>query len=148
MQLYLRSTPYLAALLALIAACGDDNSDDEALATSDLAITAQPDPSCTYVKASPPYGDHEYWFCTAPKPADQAAASGAAVGMQLARIDTQLENGWVRDNFVGATGSAGFAWLGGADAAGNGQWRWNIGNDVFWPAGTAYTNWKTGEPSG
>lgn len=83
------------------------------------------------------------------KTAAEASTFGGVNGY-LANITTSAEHAYVR-NFT-ATGS----WLGGSDAALEGDWKWNAGpenNTAFWSGdvngavvGGAFIDWQTGQP--
>lgn len=93
---------------------GHDASTLEALA---------PETGCT----SESYGGHIYWFCPALRNWSTAQSSCAAIGQNLARIDSRAENDfiWARIGLV-------TRWIGASDSVTEGNWRWTLGNQQFW----------------
>lgn len=81
--------------------------------------------------------------------AARAAALGSAhLGQQgyLATINSGQEQAFVESSFAFLLGfgNTGTAWLGGSDAAVEGEWRWLDGPEAGQAMG--YTNWLVGQP--
>jgi hypothetical protein len=85
---------------------------------------------------------------------DEAKAACEAAGLVLAPIDSLAENDFINSFAFGARSTD--IWIGGSDAAAEGDWRWTDGT-AFWrgvgsPSGSAvggaYTNWLSSEPDG
>lgn len=98
-----------------------------------------------------PANGHGYVFCNTGLGWSDASAACAGMGMRLARIDDAAENGWVRQQ--GTALGVGDMWLGGSDAADEGTWIWEDG-DQFWDGifngmvvGGLYATWAVGEPN-
>lgn len=95
------------------------------------------------------YGGHDYWFCLNDRPQRYARSRCQLVGMDLAVIETRDENEFIRR----ALGIE-HAYIGGSDAAREGDWRW-LGRDLqFWSGGAlgsapagVFTNWALGHPA-
>ena len=90
--------------------------------------------------------DYEIWkeFATWERP-DAVAFGGSTGNMHLATLQTEGEQDFVYDliqNYIGH--DLVWWWLGGSDAANEGDWRWTAdgSNDPF-----TYTNWAPGEPN-
>ena len=98
------------------------------------------------------FGTSYYWFCPGPTSWAQAATSCRALpGRTLARINTQVENDFIRGLVAGSW------WTGANDQTAPGAWRWasstSNDGDPFWsggPAGRAignrFTHWAGGQP--
>ena len=109
---------------------------------------------------------HTYKLVELPATWDEATAAAEAMALAgnsgyLARVDSAAENQAIleavsghlspaqRANSIPNDGSeAAFVWLGGSDAAREGQWLWINNGDRFWqgdfngsPVGGRYTNW-------
>jgi hypothetical protein len=123
-----RSRNSLIAIAALVAAI--------------LPSTAQ----ALTVQWSSGAGGNDHWYEYTASPGDWFAADAGAqahtyLGMQgyLATITSAAENTFIQNLLVED------AWLGGSDAAVEGEWRWIAGPE----AGTlfTFTNWSSGEPN-
>jgi RHS repeat-associated protein len=89
-----------------------------------------------------------YWFCDNDRPFEQARQKCQSVGMDLAVVDDAAEDAFItertdEDTFIGAT-----------DQASEGNFAWLASGQPFWtggpngaPAGGAFTNWQSGQPS-
>jgi hypothetical protein len=94
---------------------------------------------------------HWYEFFATAVDWNTARADALSRGGYLATITSAAENSFAA---VSAAGGA-LAWIGGTDAAVEGEWKWADGPEAgvqFWqggPSGTAlgYTNWNGGEPN-
>jgi hypothetical protein len=78
----------------------------------------------------------------------------ASVGMELARADDAAENQWLFDNAYDLDVPSDGLWIGGSDAAVEGEWRWPDGT-LFWLGdsngtgqGGLYTNFYANHPGG
>ncbi len=112
-----------------------------------------PDADCTCAD----YEGGEYRLCVTEATYQEAQTSCESAGMALVRVDDQAENDWLLAEFLSLglflAVSQPMVFLGGTDAAVNGEWRWSDG-DVFWnetDGAVLYTNWwpnfpKPGEP--
>ncbi len=112
-----------------------------------------PDADCTCAD----YEGGEYRLCVTEATYQEAQTSCESAGMALVRVDDQAENDWLLAEFSSLglflAVSQPMVFLGGTDAAVNGEWRWSDG-DVFWnetDGAVLYTNWwpnfpKPGEP--
>jgi len=82
-----------------------------------------------------------------------ARAQAAAMGGYLATLTSAGENDWVAQNILPASPPGTSAWIGGADFALSGEWRWVEGPEagqLFWSRsmGTiTFSNWGSGEPN-
>lgn len=97
------------------------------------------------------FGGAAYMICKTARTWLDAQADCVAHGMNLAVLDSSLENDWVKQT-VSAAGVTEI-WFGASDRAEEGSWRW-LGGTRFWigaAAGAAdsgrYSNWLTGEPN-
>ena len=93
-----------------------------------------------------------YWFCPGPATWSQAATNCRALpGRTLARINTQVENDFVRGLVTGGW------WTGANDQTTAGSWRWataaNNNGDQFWSGGPTgnvvgdrFVRWAGGQP--
>jgi hypothetical protein len=107
-----------------------------------------------------PQTGHFYRFVSKPLMAWSAARDEADATMYyglrgyLATITSQVENDFIRLKTTGV------GWIGGSDAAVEGQWRWVTGPEglnggvLFWegkgsgaPFNSAYSNWNSNEPN-
>lgn len=74
-------------------------------------------------------GDAEMCLCEENLDWDAARGACAADDLVLARVDDQASSDIVR----GESDRLDFPiWLGGTDTAGEGEWRWEKGGDIFW----------------
>jgi hypothetical protein len=137
--------PSRLVLLFLLPGCLDSLDEvGEAYVERQEAITAQPDPSCTYARL----GTHDYWFCSTAKTYALAKTLCDSVGMHLVRPDNATENEFVRTR-IGAA-----SWIGAGDSSVEGQWRWVNDNAQFWQGkavgsavGGLYSQWASAEPN-
>lgn len=81
--------------------------------------------------------NHWYQLFTATKTWPEAKAFCISKSAHLATIDSQEENGFIANSFVGSVSSS---WIGGNDVAQEGKYVW--GNGEKW----GYTNWASGYP--
>ncbi len=102
-----------------------------------------PDADCTCVDN----GGSEYRFCITEATYQDALTSCESAGMALVRVDDQAENDWLLAEFSSLglflAVSQPMVFLGGTDAAVDGEWRWSDG-EVFWnqtDGAVLYTNW-------
>lgn len=90
------------------------------------------------------FGGHNYAFCGAVDSATAAYQKCQALGMQLASIESKMEN----DYLAGKIKSA--SWLGASDELEEGEWRWVSSTLVFWDGKKVdgmYVNWIDGQPN-
>lgn len=77
-----------------------------------------------------------------------------AHGMDLVHVNDSTENVWVASVIRGRNPVLGAVWLGGSDAAAEGQWNWLDNAQRFWTGGAGgvgepgvFTQWISGEPN-
>ncbi|MDP2902682.1 MAG: lectin-like protein, partial [Methylovulum sp.] len=109
-----------------------------------LSITAINSAQADSATLINPSNGHSYKRFDTAETWSQAKDACANQGGYLATITSQNENDWVWSKFGASTGVyegvyKGF-WLGGSDAATEGQWTWITGE--LW----SYSNWDTGQP--
>lgn len=135
--------------------CGNVDSDFDGDGSADCVDACDEDQGRTVAPCSPDvacshasFQGSEYFFCDSPKSWWRAKAKCEAVGLRLTRIESSAENTFIRQHILTDR------WIGGADTATEGAWRWQIGDVQFWqgaaggaPVGGAYTNWHFGEPN-
>jgi hypothetical protein len=99
------------------------------------------------------YGGHDYLLCKELRAWDDANDGCTVVGMRLVRVDDANENQWLFTNANIPNGSMVEVWLGAADRAVEGEWRWSDG-ELFWvgdSGGTAqnglFNAWYFREPN-
>lgn len=109
------------------------------------------------------FGDHEYLFIDEPMTWTQARAFAQKMKGDLVVIDSPSENEFIQQNALKAFesfiakytgpqfprndgGSAAYLWLGGSDAAKEGDWRWVDGRPIALRGGSQYQNWGSVEP--
>lgn len=113
-------------------------------------------PACLGACADPPAqgcvlgtyaASHYYYVCDGALPWDDALASCAAVGMDLAVPDDMAENDFLQSLIASP------AWIGGHDRVLEGSWVW-VNGVVFWSGDAtgaavdgAYTHWRAEQPS-
>jgi len=143
------SQPIFVAAALLATSCAPagiepDLGDAGEVDAVSQAVTAQPDPSCSWAQ----FNGHDYWFCTATKSWADAQAVCSSVNMHLARMDTDAENVFARSK-LGSN-----AWLGGRDLVTEGQWRWVDNDEQFWnglatgsTVAGRYARFRSGEPN-
>ena len=127
---------------------GPDGSVDAAVdaVVIDAAPVVCPD-ACSKVAAA------ELCFCGANLSWDAARADCEANGLSLPRIGNSALSTAARDEAV-AQGIDTGVWVGGTDAATEGEWRWITNDELFWigladgvaPAGV-FTDFATDEPN-
>jgi hypothetical protein len=92
-----------------------------------------------------PTNNHAYKRFDTAKTWSQAKNACANLGGHLATVTSQAENDWIWNKFGASTPVVGGVnkafWLGGTDAAVEGQWIWVTGES--WN----YSNWAEGEPN-
>jgi hypothetical protein len=97
-----------------------------------------------------------YMLCSGPSQQrgwnDAATACTAEGGMQLVRVDSAVEDAFLREVAL-RVGYRGAIWIGGGDQAQHGTWVWPDGT-AFWmgltrgsPAPGRYVNWDVGQPN-
>jgi len=98
------------------------------------------------------YNGHEYRFCTTALSFANSKIQCAVAGMRLARVDTLLENAWLRS--TGDAHSMAEQWIGIEDPNRTLNWQWTDGT-VFWTGssngsavGGLFSNWNPNNPSG
>ena len=96
--------------LALALSCSDTTTETQKSASSAKAITAQPDPNCSYAE----HNGHEYWFCRDNRRWEEARSKCVVIGMHLVRINNFIENNFVHDNMKKDS------WIGATDKGSNG----------------------------
>jgi hypothetical protein len=118
-------------------ACGDGvcvtNSQCNGAGRCGSPEECEPDSNCSLQW----FGGSEYFVCDNDRTWSTAKANceGIGSGWQLARIDTDGENNFLRQ-FV-----SGDMWVGGSDTAIEGVWVWEIGDAQFWqPADSPTTS--------
>jgi hypothetical protein len=100
------------------------------------------------------YESSNYLVCTSEATWIAAEAACASVGMFLVRVDSAAENQWLFDTAYEVNPLSDALWIGGSDAAVEGEWRWTDGT-LFWlgtstgaAQGGLFTNWYANHPSG
>lgn len=100
------------------------------------------------------FGGANYLLCTNEVTRDAADAACASAGMSLLKVSGSAENDWLRQTFANrgmfVLGTQPMVWLGGTDAAVEGDWLWPDA-ELFWdgnPIGGVYQNWAPMEPRG
>lgn len=101
-----------------------------------IAATANADTT----KITNPLNNHAYQRFDTKKAWTNARLSCESQGGYLATITSQSENDWIVKELI-TTAKASSIWIGGTDAAAEGNWKWRNGEE--W----GYTNWHTGEPN-
>ena len=143
---------------------GDGGATGSGGAAGDGGPATSDDAGCGFTGcACPPEcqcdnnGGHSYAFCATLVTWDSASAACASVGARLVRVDDASENEWLvaRAPTAGVTTTADAMWLGASDAAMEGAWRWEDG-EQFWddtvnagagaPVGSLYSNWHGPTP--
>ncbi len=129
--------------------CTPTNGGVEAcdLADNDCSGTVDDNGACPAMCRARLHDNHSYMFCDSAVSATDAALACAAQGMQVIKIDDAAEN-----SFVVQTLSS-YTWIGGSDAAVEGEWRWPDG-ELFWtgdqqgmaPSGV-YQNFGNADPN-
>lgn len=95
------------------------------------------------------HAGHDYAYCAAAVPYDEAVAECARMGMSLAIVGDDAENAFLL-SIVAARG-----WIGATDRRLEGTWEWGDGT-IFYvhapgggtPVGGAYLAWGAAEPNG
>lgn len=97
------------------------------------------------------YGGHDYAFCDVSVNWQTAEDDCVSIGMHLARVDDAYENQFLVDNSH-FSGQNKLMWLGGSDAAVEGEWRW-VDAELFWLGDSGgsvqnglYSNWYPVQP--
>jgi hypothetical protein len=101
------------------------------------------------------YDDHAYFFCQAYRPFWGADTYCGYDGMQLIRVDSSQENGWLLATAL--TEGLEYYWIGGTSEVSPGvgtlSWRW-VDETPFWqgtstgmPVDGAYANWRPYSPT-
>ncbi len=141
------ATPRLTYSLGTPCSTGSDCATGVCAATC-AASTCTPPSGCACER----FEGRDYVFCKGPITYAAAQTACVGAGMNLTRVDTAPEEGWLR-----ATGNLhglADAWIGGDSLVNANEWRW-VDGTLFWtggPTGSAptgvYTNWSpnTGEP--
>ena len=100
------------------------------------------------------FNGHLYQYVSDAKTFDAAKADAQSQGGYLATVTSAGENDLLLKLMMDTGISGGGGWLGGSDAAVEGDWRWIDGDEndaLFWQDGSAtpgyYSNWKWGEPN-
>jgi YHS domain-containing protein len=127
----------------LVAGC-QPVADEREVGANHAAITEQPDDHCELAE----HDGHEYWFCRNDRTWQDARTRCEHVGAELARIDDQAENDFVRGELVAD------AFVGANDLDAEGQWRWSDDGAQLWsggptgsPVGGLYSRWLFGQPN-
>ena len=115
---------------------------------ADVCVPA-PDADCVGERL----GDKLYFFCRAGNSWADARTKCQAIGSELARVDSSLEDAWVRTHAAESIGAD--TWIGASDQGEEGQWRWADGGDLFWTGSqadddglaTGFSGWLGIEPS-
>jgi hypothetical protein len=141
------ATPTLAYPLG--ARCVTSNDCDQGICTAGrcAALSCVGHAGCTCGV----FESVEYAFCATPGNHTDAATACTALGMRLARVDSDAENGWVRSTAT-QHGLLDLL-LGGDSLATPMEWRWPDGT-LFWQGdvgGTApigsYSHWQSSQPN-
>jgi hypothetical protein len=114
------------------------------LAISILSIFAINSVFADSAKLVNPANNHTYKRFDTAKTWTQAKNACANLGGHLATVTSQTENDWIWNKFGASAPAVGVNkgfWLGGTDAAVEGQWIWITGES--WN----YSNWAAGEPN-
>ena len=94
-----------------------------------------------------PDNGHYYRLVTTTMSWGDASAQAQADGGYLATIASATENAFVTEYIIGGSN----AWLGGSDAAVEGEWRWVAGPEAgqqFWSVPGGASAWNHGVPVG
>jgi hypothetical protein len=109
-----------------------------------------PDPALCLTKS---FEAHAYVLCREGRTWSDARDGCSALGMQLARVDSDAENRWLAANANTDGGRSSQIWIGGSDAAVEGEWHW-LDGELFWVGGSTgspqndlYTGWNSREPN-
>lgn len=129
-----------------LAWCGDDDGRAPGPGYTNWGI-GQPAGSANSCERTEAAGK-VYYTCNKGRGFEDARRQcNGSLGMDLVRIDGPTENDLV-GTLVGKD-----AWLGASDRGTEGDWRW-LDDTPFWSGsasgaavGTAYTNWRSGEPN-
>jgi hypothetical protein len=95
--------------------------------------------------------NHTYIACAGARSYAAAMAVCASAKANLVRVDDEGENGWLRERADERGLATKLMWVGGTDAAVEGEWRWHDGGQ-FWQgnasgSGTLYQKWSAGQPN-
>jgi hypothetical protein len=90
-----------------------------------------------------------YYVCSSEKTWDDARVLCQASSLELARIESALEDAWLLAE------SAPDTWIGAYDLDDDDDWRWSVDDVAFWsgdesgdPVDGAYEGWRSSEPNG